>query len=135
MTEIARPLPLPNLDSKPYWEACRRHELMLQRCRGCGQYRFYPRACCPHCLSLEADWERVGGHGEVYSFTVVHRPPSEAFRDAVPYVVAVVHLDEGVRMMSNVVGCPADQVRIGMRVRVVFKDLTEAVALPQFVPV
>jgi uncharacterized OB-fold protein len=135
MSETVRPIPLPNLDSKPYWEACKRHELRVQRCRECQRYRFYPRTCCPHCLSFEADWEKVSGEGVIYSFTVVHRPPSEAFRDAVPYVVALIQLDEGIRMMSNVAGCPADQVRIGMRVRAVFQEITQTITLPQFVTV
>jgi hypothetical protein len=128
------PLPKPDQDSAEYWAAARRHELVLQQCSACGRFRFYPRAVCPHCLSEKFEWRPSSGRGRIYSFTVIHRPPSPAFRDRVPYVLALVELEEGVRMMSNVVGCDPQAVEIGLRVEVTFEDLTPEITLPVFKP-
>ena len=129
--------PLPRLDeeSRGYWEALARHELYVQRCRACGTTRFYPRAVCPKCLSADTAWVRASGKGTVYSFTVTHQNQAPGFREELPYVLAIVELAEGVRMMTNVVGCPPDMVRIGMPVEVVFDDVTPDVTLPKFRPV
>ena len=132
--ETQRPLPKPDQDSVVYWEAARRHELLLQQCGACNQFRFYPRSICPNCLSDEFEWRRAAGRGIVYSFTVIHRPPFPAFRDKVPYVLALVELSEGVRMMTNIVDCNPNTVEIGMAVEVTFEDVTEEVTLPQFKP-
>jgi len=129
-----RPRPRPTLDSEPYWHACARHELQLQRCRTCQSFRFYPSPVCWDCMSQQYDWTRVSGLGTVYSFTVVHRPPQEAFAADVPYVVALVVLAEGPCMMSNVVSCPVDDVYIGMPVRVAFQDIGPGTSLPVFEP-
>lgn len=129
-----RPLPVPDHDTRPYWEAARRHELLIQRCRACGQHYFYPRSHCPHCLSDQTEWLRASGRGTVYSFTVTHRAPHPGFADRVPYTVALIELAEGPRIMSNVVGCPPDDVRIGMPVEVDFEDVTPEVSLPVFRP-
>jgi uncharacterized OB-fold protein len=128
--------PLPRLDeeSKGFWEACQRHELYLQRCRDCGELRYYPRALCPSCLSDRTDWVRSNGRGTVYTFTITHQNQSAGFRDALPYVLAYVELAEGVRLLTNIVGCTPDDVRIGMPVEVVFDDVTPAVTLPKFTP-
>ncbi len=133
-TPAPRPVPRPTPDSQPYWDACTRHELQLQRCRSCGSFRFYPSPVCWDCMSLEYDWTRVSGLGEVYSFTIVHRPPQQAFAADVPYVVALVVLAEGPCMMSNVVGCPVEAVHIGMPVRVAFQDIAPGATLPVFTP-
>lgn len=129
-----RPLPVPDQDTQPYWEAARRHELLIQRCLACGEHYFYPRPHCPHCLSNRTEWVRASGRGTVYAFTVVHRPPSPAFADRVPYVVALIDLAEGPRLMSNVVGCAPDAVHCGMAVEVAFEDVTPDIALPVFRP-
>lgn len=129
------PLPKPDKDSEVYWEAARRHELVLQQCRACERFRFYPRLVCPQCLSDQFEWRRASGRGVVYSFTVIHRPPFPAFRDRVPYVLALIDLEEGVRMMSNVIGCEPNEVRIGMPVEATFDDVTEEITLPKFKPV
>lgn len=129
-----RPLPKPDQDSIVYWEAARRHELLLQQCGACNKFRFYPRSICPACFSDEFEWRRTAGRGTVYSFTVIHRPPFPAFRDKVPYVLAIIELTEGVRMMTNIVECEPNMVEIGMPVEVTFEDVTEEVTLPQFKP-
>lgn len=134
MNATQRPRPRPTLDSKPYWDACARHELQLQRCRACQSFRFYPSPVCWDCMSQEYDWTRVSGLGTVYSFTVVHRPPEEAFAADVPYVIALIVLREGPCMMSNIVSCPVDDVYIGMPVRVAFQDIGAGTTLPVFTP-
>ncbi len=88
-----RPLPVVDEESRPYWEAARAHRLALQRCSACGRHVFYARALCPHCHREALEWVPAAGTGVVYSFTVVHRPASEAFADRVPYVVALIDLD------------------------------------------
>lgn len=127
-----RPLPTPDPRTEPYWTAARGHRLTLPRCEACAEFHFYPRPICPHCGSPRLAWVDVSGNGVVYSLTVVQRAPSPAFAGMVPYVVAIVALDEGPHLMSNIVGCPADQVRIGMRVRATFLDIAAETSLPLF---
>jgi hypothetical protein len=129
-----RPLPRIDEESRGWWEALARHELYVQRCRGCGTKRFYPRAVCPACLSGATEWVRASGRGTVYSFTVTHQNQAPGFHDAVPYVLALVELAEGVTLMTNVVDCAPEEVRIGMPVEVVFEDVTAEVTLPKFRP-
>ena len=134
MTEAPdeRPLPIPDPATAPYWAAARAHRLSLPRCDDCGERHFYPRPLCPHCGSQRLGWADVSGDGTVFSFTIVQRAPSPAFADKVPYAVAIVALDEGPHLMSNIIGCAPDQVRIGMRVRVNFLDFNEEISLPVF---
>jgi len=134
MANYEGPLPKPDQDSEPYWEGTRRHELLLQQCSACRRFRFYPRSLCPFCFSDAFNWRAAAGRGSVYSFTVVHRAPFPSFRDKIPYVLALIELEEGVRMMSNVVDCDPAQVRIGMPVVVVFDAVTEEITLPKFRP-
>jgi uncharacterized OB-fold protein len=129
-----KPLPRIDEESKGFWEACQRRELVLQRCGQCGTLRYYPRALCPTCLSDTVEWVRASGRGTVYTFTVTHQNQAPGFRDALPYVLAYVELEEGVRMLTNIVGCAPDAVRIGMPVEVAFEDATPAVTLPTFKP-
>ena len=130
-----RPTPIPDLDSAPYWEAAHRHKLLLQRCGSCERFRFYPRSHCPFCFSGSFEWELASGRGTVYSFTIVHRAPSPGFQNKVPYVLALIDLFEGVRMMTNIIECAPHDVEIGMPVEVVFEDLNDTISLPQFRPV
>lgn len=132
--KYAKPLPRIDEESKGFWEACQRHELYVQRCSDCAALRYYPRALCPSCLSDRVEWVRCSGTGTVYTFTATHQNQAAGFRDALPYVMAYVELDEGVRMLTNIVDCAADAVRIGMRVEVVFEDATDEVTLPKFRP-
>ena len=128
------PVPVPNPDNTGFWEACRRHELCLQRCGACGTLRHHPRPMCPHCNSVAYEWARASGRGTLYTFTIVHGPTLPAFQAQAPYNVAVIQLDEGPFLVSNIVGCRAEQLRIGMRVEVVFEDLDDHVSLPRFKP-
>jgi len=129
-----KPLPRIDEESRGYWEALARHELYLQRCRDCGTLRFYPRALCPSCLSSTVEWVRASGRGTVYTFTVTHQNQAPGFREELPYVLAIVELAEGVRMMTNIVGCAPDAVRVGMPVEVVFEDVTPEITLAKFRP-
>jgi uncharacterized protein len=131
MAEYTRPLPVPDGDTKPYWDAAKEHRLVIQRCDDCQSAIFYPRSICPHCMSDRIQWTEASGRGVVYSFTVVRRAPAQ-FAEDTPYVVALVDLAEGVRMMSNVVGCAPSAVRIGAPVEVTFDDVTPEISLPKF---
>lgn len=131
--QYQKPLPTPSPDSRPFWDAAKRHELHLPRCRDCDQFFFYPRHLCPQCLGSNLEWQRVSGNGTVYSFTVVRRPPNKLFID-VPYVLAIVELDEGPRLTTNIVGCAPQAVRCGSPVTVVFEDVTPETTLVKFRP-
>ena len=108
--------------------------LFRSRCTGCGQLRHLPKPWCPECLSKEFTWSTLSGRGEVYSYTIMHRAPATSFQHDIPYAVALVELEEGVRMISNLVGCPIEEVRIGMPVRAVYEDVTPEVTLFKFTP-
>ena len=134
MTSSAKPLPQPDLDSRPYWDAARRHKLTLPRCQRCDHTSFPPRPRCSRCLSQELVWVEMSGRGVVHSFCVMHDDLIQGFQP--PYVIAHVELEEqtGLLLTVNILDCPVDQVRIGMPVEVAFKEVTEEVSLPQFRP-
>jgi uncharacterized OB-fold protein len=128
-----KPLPIIDPDTAPYWRAACEHRLLIKHCSDCNRSHFYPRELCPHCHSDAVEWIEARGTGTVYSFTIARRPAGPAFKPDAPYVVAIVELDEGPRMMTNIVGSPPDSVRIGQRVEVRFEDVNEEVSLPKFV--
>lgn len=131
--EYKRPLPFPDNDTKEFWDGAKRHELLVQRCSQCGGYRYPPRPICPKCLSMDFKWEKASGKGEVYTFIIVRVPPRPDWaRDDLPYVLATIKLEEGVRMISNIVDCKPEDVKIGDKVQVVFDDVTEQFSLPKF---
>lgn len=127
-----KPLPIIDPDTEPFWRASREHRLLVKYCVDCARAHFYPRELCPHCHSDAVEWRDAKGTGSIYSFTVARRPAGPAFQADAPYVVAIVQLDEGVRMMSNIIGCPPDEVRIGQRVTVSFEEVTPEITLPKF---
>jgi uncharacterized OB-fold protein len=129
-----RPLPSPDPLTAPFWEGARAHKLRLPRCKDCGEVHFYPRCACPQCASVQLEWIDASGEGTIYSFTVVHRAPSPAFKDKLPYVVAVIALAEGPHLMTNIGGCAPENVRVGMPVEVAWEDVDPVVTLPYFVP-
>ena len=128
--------PLPHIDeeNRPWWEAVKRHELYVQKCRDCGDLRFHPRAQCTSCLSSRTEWIRCKGTGKIYTFTVTNQNQASGFRDSLPYVMAWVEVDEGLKMLTNIVDCPPEQVKIGMPVEAVFDDVTPEVTLVKFRP-
>lgn len=134
-TAYAKPVPQPTPETRPFWEGCKAHRLLLQCCDDCGHLQLYPRSLCANCHRDHLSWKESGGTGTVYSYSVVRRAPTKAFKADVPYVVAVIELAEGVRVMANVTGCPVENVVIGLPVKVVFDDVTDEISLPKFTPV
>lgn len=131
---LLRPLPLPDEDTRPFWEGCRRRELVMQRCVDCGAMRFTPRPLCPKCRSKGADWVPVSGRGTIASRVVVHAPVLPAFVDRVPYTVVLVALEEdpALRLVGNVLDAAPEEVEIGRSVEVDFEELTPEITLPQW---
>ena len=130
--DYRKPIPNPSPESKPYWEALREHRLVMPRCEACEKYWFPPSLYCPHCSSTEWSWQPVKGTGRIFSFVVYHRVYHPGFAEEMPYAVAVIALDEGPRMLSNVVGTPPDKLACDMRVEVVFDDITPDATIPKF---
>ena len=124
-------MPHPGPVSEPFWAACRRHELVVQRCAACGHLAFYPRSTCPACGSAELAWQSVSGRGSLHTFTVARRATHPKLAERVPYVIAVVELDEGPRLTSTVVDADPAALRIGQRLVVGFED-HEEISLPVF---
>ncbi len=131
---LKHPKPGVDWETRAYWEGCGRHELILQRCRSCGTLQHRPRALCVSCLSDEIEHFPASGRGTVYSFTVTHQNQAPGFREALPYVLAYVELEEGVRLLTNIVGCSPENVRIGLPVEVEYAQLEGDIAVPRFHP-
>jgi uncharacterized OB-fold protein len=131
---VAKPLPEVSAEMAPFFAAARRRQLVVQRCLGCGALRFPARDRCSRCLSRTAEWVPVAGRGTVFSFAVMHQVYHPGFAEDVPYALVVVELEEGVRLLSNVVDCPLARLAVGLPVEVVFEDLTADVTLPKFRP-
>jgi uncharacterized protein len=127
-----RLLPDPSPESKPFWDACLEGRLIVQRCTSCGEVNWFPRALCRSCSSSSLSWEPASGKGTVYTFSVVSRTSEVGI--ATPYVLALVDLDEGPRLMTHVVDCPLDRLSIDMRVEVRFVRVADRTALPVFSP-
>jgi len=128
------PQPLANATALPWWQAAAEHRLVVQRCAACQHLRHPPAPICPECRSDEADWKELSGRGEVYTFTLVHRPLA-AGQD-LPFVVAVVSLEggDGIRMISNLVDVAPEDLAIGMPVELVWEDMSADLAIPRFRP-
>jgi uncharacterized protein len=132
--KYAKPLPHLDEENRPWWEAMKRHELYIQKCRDCGDTRYYPRALCTSCLSPRTEWIRAKGQGKVYTFTTTYQNQAAGFRESLPYIMAYVELDEGLKMLTNLVECRPEEVKIGMPVEVVYEDVTPEVTLAKFRP-
>lgn len=133
MSAMNRPGPEVTPESKPYWDSIAAHAMKLQRCTRCETFRFYPTPVCPHCFSTGFTWEPVSGDGHLYSYSVVHKPVTEDFEPDTPYVVALVTLAEGPTLMTNLVDVPEGEIRIGMAVRIGYRDY-DGFSLPVAVP-
>jgi uncharacterized OB-fold protein len=129
-----RPVPAPDASSKPFFDATLRGELLLQHCGACGRWMWPVKVRCIDCLSDQLQWEPASGLGTLYSFTLVHQRVDPSFTDETPYNLALVDLDEGVRVHSAIVGVPDEDLRIGMRLSVVFVPASEDLAVPMFTP-
>jgi uncharacterized OB-fold protein len=129
-----KPVPVVNTWARPFWDAAKEERLIIQKCGDCSQYVFYPRIACPHCGADSLEWVKASGRGRVYSYTVVENNAPSAFLAGMPFVVAVIRLDEGVQMLSNVVGCDPHTVECDMPVEVCFERLDDEFTLPKFRP-
>jgi uncharacterized OB-fold protein len=131
---LTRPVPIPYRGTQQYWAEAANGRLALQRC-STGHVQFYPRAHCRRCGSTELEWFPGSGRGTVHTFSIVHRAAHEGFADRLPYVFAIVELEEGVRVTANVVGCDPYGVSVGIPVEVSFEDHVGDLTLPQFTPI
>ena len=130
------PLPVKQPESDFYWEKAQAHELWLRRCNACEHAYFYPRDFCPDCGTRDVSWVQASGRGTLHTFAIIHRAPVPAFRDHVPFVVAMVDLEEGARIPTNLVGVEPDpaNIHVGMPLEVAFADVTDEITLPMFRP-
>jgi len=128
--------PLPSIvgETKPFWDSCRRGQLVIQRCVECGQYQWYPRGICVDCWTDTVEWVQASGRGTVWTYTITQQNRTTGFAEMVPYVLALVELEEGVRMFTNIVECNPRDVHIGMAVEVTFQTATPQITIPYFKP-
>lgn len=127
-------LPIIDAESAPFWAGAREHRFLIRHCNACKRNHFYPRHACPHCWSDNCEWRAASGKGRIYSYTVIYHNDVAPFREMLPYIVALIDLEDGVRVTSNVVECTPEIVHVGMPVEVVYEHVTEEVTLPQFRP-
>ncbi|MEO3874641.1 Zn-ribbon domain-containing OB-fold protein [Nonomuraea sp. B12E4] len=129
-----KPVPKPTPETQPFWDGTAAGELRIQRCQSCARHYFYPRPNCPHCGGEQVEWVRASGRATLYSYVINHRP-APGFEDEAPYAIAVVELEEGVRMMTNIVGVPStpENLPLDMELRVVFEQRGD-VHVPLFEP-
>lgn len=130
---VAKPGPVRTPTDEPFWDAASRGELLVQRCGRCGHVQHYPRTLCARCWSHGPQWTEASGFGRVWTFTIVHRPGHPAWRDEVPYPIALVELAEGPRLMTRLVGVAVSRVRVGMPVHAVFEEVA-GTTLVHFAP-
>ena len=135
MPEWKKPLPTIAGETRTYWDCCRQGQLMIQRCDRCHEYQFYPRGICANCWSNDIKWVKASGKGTVWTFTVTYQNRTPGFDEEVPYVLALVELEEGVRMFTNIIQCNPRDVHIGMPVEVTFVPATDQITIPYFKPV
>jgi uncharacterized OB-fold protein len=131
MTKVGHPRPEITAINRPFWDAATTHRLLIQHCSACQRYQHVPLVLCPRCSS-ELGWRESRGDGTLHSYTLIHRVYHPFFADAVPYNVSVVTLEEGPQMVSSIIDCPLDALRIGMQVRVAFQDIDHGLSLPVF---
>jgi uncharacterized OB-fold protein len=133
-SDYQKPLPIPDEDSQPFFAGAREQKLMIQRCSTCGTAMWPVKTRCINCLGAELAWVQASGQGTLYSFVLMHQVYHPGFASEVPYNIAEVDLAEGLRIITNIVGCPNDQLRIGMSLEATFEILTDEITLPKFKP-
>ena len=127
-------LPAVEDETRPYWEAAKQGRLLIKACNACGEVHHYPRPFCPTCWSEDVEWREVSGRGTIYTYSIVFRNDLPPFNEWSTYVPAIVELEEGPRLMTNIVETDAGSLRVGMPVEVRYRDLTDEWAAPVFVP-
>ncbi len=133
-TQWNKPLPTVAGETKAFWDSCRRGQLVIQYCDGCDEYQWYPRGICADCWGESVRWVQSSGRGTVWTYTVTYQNRTPGFAEMVPYVLALVELEEGVRMFTNIVDCNPRDVHIGMAVEVTFQTATPQITIPYFKP-
>jgi uncharacterized OB-fold protein len=134
MTAMRFDLPTPDAETEAFWDAAKNGTLLIKRCNACNEFHFYPRPFCPHCWSDDVEWVEASGRATLYTWSVVHRNDLPPFPERVPYVAAIAELEEGPRMMTNVVECDFDALEVGMALEPVFHPTSEDVTIVQFRP-
>ena len=132
---VSKPIPIPDEITAPFYDGARAGRLMLQHCTACNGWSFPVRERCPHCFANKLEWRAASGRGTLYTFAIMHQVMNPGFAGAVPYNVCQIDLEEGVRMVSNVVGVANDALKIGMKLEAVFEDVGNGVSVPKFRPV
>ncbi len=132
--ETGRYLPVIYPEELPYWEAARRHELVLQSCKTCGKAWYPIGPACPHCFANDFEWKQMSGRGKVHNYVIYHKAWTPYFEKRVPYAVVQVELEEGPRLTTNLLDCPVSDVKIGMPVEVTFEAIPNDITLVQFHP-
>jgi uncharacterized OB-fold protein len=125
-------LPSPDVETQPFWDACREGRFLVKHCRACGKDHFYPRPFCPFCWSDQVEWKEASGRGTLYTYSIVHVNDLPPFNERVPYVAAVVELDEGPKVMTNIEDAPFDALQCGAPVVLDFKAISDDVTIPVF---
>ncbi len=133
-TMHSRSLPFVTDESRPFWDGCREGKLLLQYCDACQRHQFYPRLYCMRCGSQEVRWVKASGRGTIYSYTIIRQNRVPNFVNDVPYNVAIIQLEEGPRMMSNVIAIDPAELRVDLPVQVVFDPVSDTISLPRFRP-
>ncbi len=134
--EYDRPLPFPTADTQPFWDSVKQHAMQLPFCKSCNEFFYYPRAFCPKDFNWDIEYRPVSGKGTVYAFSICYRGQAEGWWDKAPYTVVTVELEEGPRMMSNLINVEHDpaNIKVGMPVKVIYSDVTAEMTLPHFEP-
>jgi uncharacterized protein len=127
-------LPTIDLETQPFWDGLKEGKFLLRHCNACGTDHYYPRPFCPTCWSDDVSWKEASGRGKVYTYSVVHVNDLPPFNERVPYVAAIVELDEGPRLMTNIEGVPFDELRADLAVVVEYKPISDDVTIPVFRP-
>lgn len=135
MNDYKKPLPVIQPHSEAFWKGTKQKKLLIQHCCDCDSYIFYPRKNCPECWSSNLDWRESSGKAKVFSYSVTYEGVESMFQEELPIILAWVDLPEGVRLNTNILDCDPDDVKFGMDVEVVFKEATDEITMPYFVPV
>ena len=132
--DLVKPFPRPSPTTRPFWDGLNEREVQIQRCEGCDSWVFYPRTRCPSCLSDQLVWRKVSCLGVLYTYTLARQPTAPHFAEETPQQLAVVELDEGVRMTSTLVNVEPSDIVIGMRLRPYFEHVTDTLTLLRYQP-
>lgn len=135
MREYTKPLPLITKLSKVFYEGCRENKLLYQQCRDCGEVIFFPKLTCSNCMGRNIEWKESKGKGKIYTFTVCHAGVPVQFTGDVPFALAIIVMNEGFRLLSNIVECDFEKLYCEMPVEVVFDQVTPEITLPRFKPI